>query len=201
MLASPDDQPAKIEFLKILASKGIDPKNVPEAELAAFTRHFADRYFDVIRSAIRKAAPNRLYLGCRFAWSCPAAWKSAAEHCDVVSVNIYGLLPQKDQIKYVAGKPLLIGEFHFGALDRGSLSAGLVPTVDQRDRAEHYKAYVRAALASPQIVGAHWFLWADQPLTGRFDGECYQTGLVDVTDRPYPEMVAAMRELAKEIYR
>jgi hypothetical protein len=33
----------------------------------------------------------------------------------------------------------------------------------------------------------------DQPCTGRNDGENYNIGLVDVTDRAYPEMVEAMR--------
>ena len=57
-----------------------------------------------------------------------------------------------------------------------------------------------SAFASTRIVGTHWFTWTDEPLTGRADGECYQVGLVDVVDRPYSEMVAAMRELAKEMY-
>ena len=41
----------------------------------------------------------------------------------------------------------------------------------------------------PELVGTHYFQWADQPSTGRFDGENYNIGLVDVTDRPYPDLV------------
>ena len=36
-------------------------------------------------------------------------------------------------------------------------------------------------------------LRADEPSTGRFDGENYNLGLVDVTDRPYEEMVRALK--------
>ena len=33
----------------------------------------------------------------------------------------------------------------------------------------------------------------DQPATGRRDGEDYNIGWIDVTDRPYPELVAAAK--------
>jgi hypothetical protein len=36
--------------------------------------------------------------------------------------------------------------------------------------------------------------WIDQPSTGRDDGENYNIGFVDVTDRPYPEMISAAKE-------
>lgn len=39
------------------------------------------------------------------------------------------------------------------------------------------------------MVGTHWFQWLDQPSTGRFDGENYNIGFLDVTDLPYSELV------------
>lgn len=201
VLAARDDQPAKVAFLKRLAAKGIDPANVPHEELCAFSRLFEERYFSSVRAAIKKVAPNRLYLGCRFlSRRADAVWRTAARFCDVMSVNVYRDEPSVDLPEGCEDKPLLVGEYHFGALDRGLLHAGLVPVADQAERAARYRRYVRAALASKRIVGAHWFFWRDQPLTGRSDGECFQSGFLDVTDRPYPEMVAAARELASELY-
>ena len=201
VLVSPDDQPAKVVFLRTLRTKGIATNAVPRAELAAFTRTFAARYFSVVRAAIRQAAPDRLYLGCRFAWAPPVVLACSADYCDVVTANLYRDDPTSFRLPDGAvDKPLLSGEFHFGALDRGLLHTGLVPTVSQEERAARFKRYVRAALADPRFVGVHWFKWGDQPLTGRFDGECFQVGLVDVADTPYPEMVAALRELARELY-
>ena len=52
-----------------------------------------------------------------------------------------------------------------------------------------------------QIVGTHWFQWQDQALTGRFDGENYQIGFVTATDTPYPELVAAARDIGATMYR
>jgi len=61
---------------------------------------------------------------------------------------------------------------------------------------------LRGALAHPQFVGTHWFKYQDQPATGRpLDEENYQIGFVDVCDTPYPETVAACREVASDMYK
>ena len=98
-------------------------------------------------------------------------------------------------------RPLLIGEFHFGALDRGMFHTGLVAVADQAARADAYRRYVDTALRDPLLVGVHWFQYKDQPLTGRvLDGENYQIGFVNLVDTPYPEMTAATRALAARLY-
>ena len=97
--------------------------------------------------------------------------------------------------------PLIIGEFHFGALDRGMFHTGLVPVANQQERAEAYKQYVRGALQHPQFVGCHWFQYADEPVTGRvYDEENYQIGFVDVADTPYAETIEASREIGYNLY-
>jgi hypothetical protein len=97
---------------------------------------------------------------------------------------------------------LIIGEFHFGALDRGMFHTGLVPVATQQARAEAYKAYVLSALRHPQFVGCHWFQYCDEPATGRaWDEENYQIGFVDVADTPYAETIAASREVGDELYQ
>ena len=88
---------------------------------------------------------------------------------------------------------MIIGEFHFGMPGRG-LAPGLAQTKNMEERAVAYTYYVENAAADPALIGAHWFQWIDQPSTGRFDGENYNIGLVDVTDRPYPDMIKASRE-------
>ena len=61
-------------------------------------------------------------------------------------------------------------------------------------------SYVVGALLNPRIVGTHWFQFSDQPTTGRFDGENYQIGFVDVCDTPNPEIVQACREIGAKMY-
>ena len=159
-----------------------------------------ERYFSVVSRVLKEELPNHLYLGCRIAWGEPVIYRLAARYCDVVSVNIYMTTPVRDLPEGADDKPMIIGEFHFGALDRGLFHTGLVPTRDQDDRAAHYRAYVESALDHPRFIGTHWFQWQDQPLTGRGDGENYQIGFVTVADTPYPELVRAAREVAGEMY-
>ncbi|MBI5820904.1 MAG: beta-galactosidase [Verrucomicrobia bacterium] len=173
------------------------------ADCSAFMTALAERYFSVVSTAMKKHAPNHLYLGCRFAIRPKEVVAVSAKYCDVVSFNIYAdtVDPEKWKSANDLGKPVVIGEFHFGATDRGMFHTGLRPTQSQAERAKAYAAYVRSVLAMPAFVGCHWFQYVDQPLTGRFDGENYNIGLVTVTDTPYPELTAEARKVNAEIYR
>ncbi len=205
-LWSPDDQPAKVEFVRRLAAKGVafdrnDPGTVPAAELRAFTDVLVEEYFKCTREAVKSFDKDLLYLGCRFAGSArPWAIAACARHCDVVSYNIYRSQIGDWRLPNGLDAPVLIGEFHFGAHDRGLFGAGLINSGSQAGRAAALKRYVESALANPQIVGVHWHQFSDQPTSGRFDGEHFQVGWTDVCDRPYPETVAALREAGYPMY-
>jgi hypothetical protein len=173
-------------------------------DCSKFVHVLAVKYFSVIRDELKRRDPDHLYLGCRFAWFGPEAERAAAEVCDVVSYNIYAprVDPQKWSYLSDLGKPCIIGEFHFGALDRGLFHPGLVSTPNQASRAEMYKDYVTSVLRNPAFVGCHWFQYVDEPLTGRwYDGENYNIGFVTVTDTPYPEMVKAAQEVHANAYK
>ena len=161
----------------------------------------AERYFSAVSRILREELPNHLYLGCRIAWGTETIYRVSARYCDVVSVNIYDRLPKRDLPPGADDKPMIAGEFHFGALDRGMFHTGLAATGSQEERAECYRAYVNACVDHPRYVGTHWFQWQDQPLTGRGDGENYQIGFVTVTDTPYPELVQAARDVASGMYQ
>jgi hypothetical protein len=172
------------------------------ADLGAFLKEFADRYFSIVSADLKRFAPNQLYLGCRFASRPTEVVITAAQYCDVVSFNIYNrsLDPNTWAFTGTLGKPCLIGEFHFGALDRGMFHPGLVQAQDQADRGRAYQEYLQSVLALPTFVGCHWFQYSDEPLTGRFDGENYNIGMVSGTDTPYAELVAAVRQIQSGIY-
>jgi hypothetical protein len=81
-------------------------------------------------------------------------------------------------------------------------SAGLCQTgITQDERALAYTRFIQGALVHPNFVGAHWFQYRDQPITGRGDGEAYQIGFVDVADTPYTEMCKAARLVGENMYR
>lgn len=160
----------------------------------------AETYFATVAKVIHEELPNHLYLGGRIAWGTEDVYRAAARHCDVVSVNVYARRFDRDLPEGSVDRPMIVGEFHFGALDRGLFHAGLVATRDQAARADAYRGYVESCLDHPRVVGAHWFQWRDQPLTGRADGENYQIGFLTGTDAPYPELVEAARAVAREMY-
>ena len=226
-LASPVDQPCRVALMEQLRNKygtiealnkawGTSAKDweslrAPEkpnahsqSDLGAFVHAFARRYFETVKRIIRKHDSHHLYLGCRFSGHAPrAVARACADVADVVSYNIYRHTIDPDMFsgENDMGKPVIIGEFHFGAMDRGMFHPGLVGAGSQEGRAECFVRYVQSALDCPAIVGCHWFQYTDQPITGRwFDGENYNIGFVDVTDTPYPEMVDAARKVNAEIY-
>ena len=203
-LWSPDDQPAKVEFLNRLSAKGIvwdgDLAKIPEAELVDFSRAVCEEYFKRTREAVKEFDPGLLYLGCRFATAPDWAVTPCVKYCDVVSWNIYRDTIDDWRVPGGADAPVLIGEFHFGATDRGPFGTGVKQAKDQDDRAAKMKAYVASALANPQIVGIHWHQFSDQATTGRFDGEYLQVGFTDICDTPYPEMRKALREVGYGLY-
>ncbi len=184
------------------------PTNAIQREVKAFLaagdtarrrREFAERaierFLEIVNAAIRKHDPNHLNLGLRFGSAPSEAMLRASRGFDVFSMNSYDFTVNPRRLESAArltGKPILIGEFHFGVPERG-LAAGLVQTRNQAERGVAYRYYVENAAAHPALVGAHWFQWVDEPNTGRHDGENYNIGLVDVTDRPYAELIAAMK--------
>jgi hypothetical protein len=171
------------------------------ADLEAFYTRVAETYFKGVRDAIRAEAPHQLYLGCRFAWVNARAAAAAARFCDVVSYNLYQRSVADFAFNGGADVPLIIGEFHFGALDRGLFHTGLVPVGNQADRAAAYRQYVEGALRHPQLVGCHWFQYQDEPTTGRvYDEENYQIGFVSIADTPYPETIKVSREMGEKMY-
>jgi len=67
--------------------------------------------------------------------------------------------------------------------------------------AQAYFNYVESALRHPNFVGVHWHQYSEQATTGRFDGENFQNGFVDVCDTPYPETIGKIREIGYPMYQ
>jgi hypothetical protein len=173
---------------------GLAKSDTPAARKAMVHAAFT-RYLEVVNAAVRRHDPNHLHLGIRFGGTPPDDVIALAKGFDVYSMNKYRWAPPKDFIDRchaITRLPILIGEFHFGVPERG-LAPGLVQAMNQAERGVAYSYYVENAAAHPAIVGTHWYQWIDQPVTGRRDGENYNIGWIDVTDRPYPELVAAAR--------
>jgi hypothetical protein len=107
--------------------------------------------------------------------------------------------PVLERTRQIAGRPIIIGEFHNGTPGRG-LAAGLVQVPDEKERGVAYQYYLEHAASTPGFVGASWFIFVDQSVTGRNDGENYNIGFVDVTDHPYGGLVEGARSAHRRLY-
>ena len=210
---------------KALQTLPVPPVGGQEGGAAkAFLALVAERYYATLCAAIRKADPNHLILGNRFAGLVqPAAVVAACgRHCDVVSLNVYphvvfetgqiysnhplhGGEPLADAFRAfhdIAGKPLLLTEWSFPALDAGlpcTHGAGQrVPT--QAHRAKAAEILLRTVFSLPFFVGHDFFMWQDDPPLGfnKFFHEDSNYGLVNLKDEPYAELAATFSRLHRE---
>jgi len=171
------------------------------ADLRQINDEIIREYFRVFREEIDRAFPGTLMFTARFA-GVPhdRILHIAADYCDGFVFNLYVESLTGLALPEGIDKPVIVGEFHFGALDSGLMHAGLVRTRSQSERADAYTRFVESGLNNPYVVGTHWFQYWDEPVAGRPDGENYQIGLVRVTDRPYNQLVKAVNAVGRTMY-
>jgi len=175
-----------------------------EGDIREFSGKLIREYIRIPSEACRKEDPNHLNLGLRWSKAYNKDMMKGWEYFDVFSINCYDFDPTKD-MDFVkdAGVdlPILIGEYHCGALDRGLTATGLKGVTDQKERGVMWRYFLEKVAAHPYGVAAHWFQYNDQFCLGRFDGENYQIGMVDVCMQPYPELMEAVYASSKVLYQ
>jgi len=199
--------------------------------IRAWTRLFAARYYQTMHDALRAADPDALYLGDRLPiYYDPDAVRAMAPYVDAISVNYNVDVADGWIAPYFfnglsdlsGGKPVLITEWFYAAAENRSgnrnrtgdphtadaplshnrnLTGHLMTVATQRQRAEGAGRAARLLAAAPDVIGVHWFAYADEPPGGRPDGEDYNFGLVDVGDRPYEELVGSLQHSNLSVLR
>ncbi|MDR1723360.1 MAG: hypothetical protein LBR84_05400 [Tannerella sp.] len=194
-----NDRPIKTELKARIAKDG-DTDEVKRA----FVYDTFDKFLALVNKTLKSHDPNHLNLGMRFGGhTTNELLKITGRHFDVFSFNCYEYQPSLDfmrRIDEMTGLPIIIGEYHFGVPDRG-MAAGIVQVANYHERGTAYSYYNEQGYSHPSLIGAHWFQWIDQANTGRMDGENYNIGLLDITDRPYPEMVEAMKTTHRRLFQ
>ena len=194
-----EDRPIKTELQKFLQT-GDTPERKKE-----FIHKTFNIFLQTVKTTMKRHDPNHLNLGIRFG-NLNELDESLMEICrnafDVLSFNCYSLEPDKGMMNRalrLTGRPMIIGEYHFGTVDRG-MAQSLWQVNSQQERGVAYRYYTEQGYAHPGLIGTAYFQWCDQDMTGRGDGENYNCGLIDVTDRPYKYQVEAIMETARRLY-
>ena len=195
-------------FADLLAREGGTPHLRPGGDgiqvVGRWTGMVAERYYRLVHDALRAADPEALVFGDRLPiYYDPAAVRAMAPWVDAIATNYNVDSPDGWIARYYfdglralgAGKPVLVSEWFFAANENrtGNRNNGHLMTVaTQAERARGAAAAAARFAREPEVVGAHWFQYYDHPRGGRGDGEDYDFGLVDVDDRPYGRLVAAL---------
>ena len=216
------------ELLEI-TSLSFDPDNPAHGEdRDAFVGHVADQYYGAAAAALHAAAPDHLNLCDRIAAvaSLPV-FRMAGKHCDVVTLNDY--YTQADpMIDFMLGapplerwaaqsaaafegaggvKPFIVTEFGVRGADSGlpNTYGGGKVVATQQDRAEFYEWSARwfierAHEGTGYVAGWHWFMYTDEPPTGRvFDPEDCNYGVVTLRNERYVFLLQAMAHVNRMV--
>ncbi len=173
------------------------------SDLTEFSTRMVKKLFETLTFACRKVDPDHLNLGARY-YTAPPDWALAGmDLFDVFSINCYEEAPPTRKLEHlsaVTNRPVMLGEWHFGALDAGLPASGIYRVGSQEDRGSAFRNYLESAAAIPCCVGAHYFTLYDQSPLGRFDGENYNIGFLDVCNRPYEALAEAARKTHERLY-
>ena len=179
------------------------PSDAAWNDCSEFSELMVDQYVETVCREVKKIDSNHLNLGMRYAWISSDLCYRAGAWFDVFSINGYGNPgpPETEEITCRSGKPVMIGEWHFGTVDRGLPSTGLQGAENQMARGEAYRYYFEQGVNRPELIGIHWFQWNDQPVFGRGDGENYNIGFLDICNQPYKELTDQAKTSHERMYR
>jgi len=194
-----------MEFIK---QRGHTPETITFDDMADFLEVAAAQYGKIAYTAIRNYDKNHLILGSRFNSRAPLQLtKALAPYYDVFSFNNYDHRAptyKLGEISRISGKPTMITEFSFKAMDSGlynTIGAGDA-VATQEDRAKLFTNYVQDLAKLPTCVGFYWFRYRDQPKQGAgtrspggWGGENSNYGLVKIDGTPWTLLVNKMKEV------
>lgn len=184
---------------------GLDENAFTVEEKRRFVRASSARYHRIVSAAFRKYDSDHLFMGAAICLEGQLDWiEEALPYLDFVGLHQYGsqhlsqwhrnrLLPMLD----AAAKPFALLEFGFTCAGAGfkRFFADDAICRDHRARGQAYRQFAERIAAEPQCVGFAYFLYHDQPISGRsLGGEAYNLGLVSQQDRPYDEMIEGVRK-------
>jgi hypothetical protein len=196
----------EMECEKCLMSLGFDELSAEgphTADLKAFSQKMVELYVAEPAKALRSVDPNHLNMGMRYASISSETMFMGTEHVDVFSINCYRIKPRESDARNIeerCGKPCLIGEYHHGTYDRGCFGTSLRAVGSTMERGVAYQYYTEQAAALKSMLGCHYFCLGDEAALGRYDGESWNMGFIDVCQLPYDELCEAAIKTHERIY-
>ncbi|RRK00080.1 hypothetical protein Ga0100230_019015 [Opitutaceae bacterium TAV3] len=172
---------------------------------AAFILETSRRYYSVVASVVRRFDPNHLLLGSSLGDDWHGSYEfiiGAVGFLDALSFDHYRHDPSwiKPYLKH--DTPILLLEYSITHAGRG-MPGAFTQVSSQRERGTYYRHLIEQLASTPQFVGASWFSFYDQPVTGREPGgggESHNFGLINQQDQPYEDMLDEMKKTTSRLH-
>lgn len=187
--------------ISFLSSRGRNANNFTLADEHAYMGLMADRYYSILARAIGRVAPNHMYIGNR----CNSAeryvrefMQAAGRHVDLFTMNHYsrwsGRKANIGQMAEWLGKPMVLSEFYAQEPQTGAGTTGGAGFLvdNEKSRGMFYENYVATHSETKNIVGYHWFKYAD-------DGNGHK-GIIKENGGTWFTLRNNMRKVHQELY-
>lgn len=183
-------------------------------DIESFLPVYLDLFYGTFAGAFHAADPHHMVIGDRWFGNVMnddglrgMLATAAGTHLDALSYNYYTWDVSQERLADIyeksGQKPMFLTEFHYGEPTHG-LTFAIRMAGSEKEKGLLYRNYVEQAAASGMVVGTHWFEHLDQAPTGRWfqgdSGEAGAIGLIDVTDRPYREMLSSVAATNRAVY-
>ena len=166
-------------FLRTVTGKeNVDINDVNDEYRKLFRAMIYNKYLGIVSSAVKKYAPNHMFMGSRFLPGCyrdEYVQRVAGKWCDVISLNYYGAwAPESELMRDIqkwSGTPFIITEWYAKGMDvqkkdpRLTNESGAGFTVrTQKDRGYFYHNYTLKLMECKGCAGFDWFkMWDNDP--------------------------------------
>ncbi|WP_199618163.1 chitobiase/beta-hexosaminidase C-terminal domain-containing protein [Paenibacillus alkalitolerans] len=185
-------------------------------DMDEFYKYYLDTFFGTVSRLYRKYDPNHMLLGDRWITTTfhnkkirDMLAEAEGKYVDVISINYYTYKIERelfdDLHEKSGGKPILMSEFGYGTAEQGLKPLLPNSAANQFQRGMRYRNYVEGVASLPYVVGTHLFNYVDQAGLGRFWqgewGERYNSGLLNVADRPYKDYLHGVMNTNYDIYK
>ncbi|MCD7973269.1 MAG: DNRLRE domain-containing protein [Candidatus Azobacteroides sp.] len=195
------------------------PKKISQLK-DEWTGVMGERYYSVVSAAIKKYAPNHMYLGSRLyrpSLEFEGLVTAAAKYCDIISFNTYSAWDQTKERAFLYGlrgdKPFIATEFYAKGEDVFDTKGNKFPNTSgagyvvktQVERGYYYQTFCLGMLEAKNCVGWHHFKYMDNDPedTGNTADPSNidsNKGLVDNEYNFYTDMMDQMKILNDRLY-
>jgi hypothetical protein len=181
----------------------------------AFREFLYDYYAQIVSTAIRRHAPNQMFLGPRIhggGRNSAGILRAFGRYCQAIAINYYDTWEPNFGNSHLhnwerwSGRPVIITEWYTKGHDTGlPNTSGAGWTVrTQNDRGLFYEQFILALIESGSVAGWHWFRYKDNdptapaPDPSNIDAN---KGIVNTAFHYYTDLTDRMRVININTYR